>query len=281
MVRDVRFIILGSGTSAGVPVIGCECAVCTSSDRRDKRTRCSAAVMFTDADGHGRLVLIDTSPDLREQALREKLVRCDAILYTHNHVDHTFGLDEVRRFNALMGEPIDVFAEEHTMQHLFRVYKHIFEKHRNVNDSFVATLTPRVIDPAKPIDLFGVRFTPLRFLHGRLPILGFRIEALDEEGKNAKTQAAPLPIAYCTDVSAIPPETWPRLRGLRHVVLDMLRYRHHPTHMNLDQAIAAAEQIGAQQTWFTHMTHDICHAQLDAELPAGMSLAFDGLRLGA
>jgi phosphoribosyl 1,2-cyclic phosphate phosphodiesterase len=250
-------------------------------DPRDKRTRCSAALKFTDSAGRERLVLIDTSPDLREQALRHKLSRCDAILYTHNHVDHTFGLDEVRRFKALMGEPIDIHAEEHTMQHLFRVYKHIFEKHRNINDSFVATLTPHVIDANRPIHLYGVRFTPLRFLHGRLPILGYRIETLDDRGGVAREQPPPLPIAYCTDVSAIPPETWRQLTGLRHLVLDMLRYRHHPTHMNLDQAVAAASQIAAGHTWFTHMTHDISHAKLDAELPQGMSLAYDGLTLSA
>jgi phosphoribosyl 1,2-cyclic phosphate phosphodiesterase len=277
MAGDVEFVILGSGTSSGVPVIGCECEVCRSDDPRDRRTRCSACVRFTDSAGRPRVILIDTSPDLREQALRQRLVRCDTILYTHNHVDHTFGLDEVRRFNAVMNAPIDVFADAHTMEHLFRVYKHIFERDKNINDSFVATLIPHLLDPLRPLDLHGLRFTPLRLLHGKAPVLGFRIAAIDADGCIRADQPPPLPLAYCTDVSAIPPETWTRLTNLRTLVLDMLRYRKHPTHMTVDEAIAAAAQIEASNTWFTHMTHDIRHAELDPKLPAGMALAFDGL----
>ena len=276
-VADAQFVILGSGTSAGVPVIGCDCHVCRSEDPRDNRTRCSACVRFLDASGQSRIVLIDTSPDLRMQALRENLNRCDAIVYTHNHVDHTFGLDEVRRFNAVMQAPIDVFADAHTMEHLRRVYRHIFERDKNVNDSFVATLIPHVLDSSRPLDLFGLRFTPLHLLHGRLPVLGFRIEALNERNEIAEQQPDPFPLEYCTDVSSIPPQTWPMLRNLNTLVLDMLRYRHHPTHMTVDQAIAAAQQIEARQTYFTHMTHDISHSELDAQLPCSMSLAFDGL----
>jgi phosphoribosyl 1,2-cyclic phosphate phosphodiesterase len=277
MISAARLVILGSGTSAGVPVIGCHCAVCTSSDGRDRRLRSAACLRFADASGIDRVILIDTSPDLREQALRSRLDRCDAIVYTHNHVDHTFGLDEVRRFNALMNTPIPIYGDERTLEHLHRVYRHIFEQHKNVNDSFVATLIPHLIDVGKSIDLFGVRFEPLRLLHGKLPILGFRIEALSEDGTIAHEQPAPFPLAYCTDVSAIPPETWPRLTGLHTLVLDMLRYRKHPTHFTVDEAIAAATQIAARQTYFTHMTHDIAHSELDADLPENMHLAYDGL----
>jgi phosphoribosyl 1,2-cyclic phosphate phosphodiesterase len=278
-VHDVQFIILGSGTSAGVPVIGCSCDVCTSSDPRDRRLRCSACLRFTDGAGRPRVILLDTSPDLREQALRERLDRCDAIVYTHHHVDHIFGLDEVRRFNALMNAPIDVYADEHTMEALHRVYRHIFDRDRNANDSFVATLIPHLIDPARPIDLFGVRLRPLRLLHGRMPILGFRVEAVDGAGRVAPAQPPPLPLAYCTDVSAIPPETWPALRGLRTLVLDMLRERRHPTHLTVDQAVAIAGEVGAERTWFVHMSHDVRHADLDPRLPPGMALAYDGLML--
>lgn len=277
-----RILFLGTGTSAGVPVIGCDCRTCTSSDPRDNRLRTSSSVSWIDPDGQDRLVLIDTSPDLRQQVLRHGLARCDAILYTHNHVDHTFGLDETRRFNMLMQAPIDVYAEASTMESLHRVYRHIFKKEQNVNASFVATLIPNVIDDEAPIDLFGLRFTPLRFLHGRLPVLGFRIEALDrdEPGKVAAIQPPPLPFAWCTDVSAIPPETWGRLEGVRTLALDLLRIRKHPTHFSFDEAVAAADQIGAEQTWFIHMTHDIHHSTHDDELPDGMSFAFDGLELG-
>jgi phosphoribosyl 1,2-cyclic phosphate phosphodiesterase len=278
-VRDVELIVLGSGTSAGVPAIGCDCEVCTSDDPRDRRLRCSSCLRFVDADGQERTILLDASPDLREQALRHRLRRSDAILFTHHHVDHVFGLDEVRRFNLLMRAPIDVYGEPRTLEALGRIYKHIFEQEKNVNDSFVATLIPHLLEPGLVLDLFGLRVTPLRLLHGRLPILGFRVEALDAAGDVADEQPGPLPLGYCTDVSSIPPESWGVLGGLRNLLLDMLRPRHHPTHLTVDQAVAAADQIGAERTWFVHMTHDILHADLDPRLPEGMGLAWDGLRL--
>ncbi|MGD9690236.1 MAG: MBL fold metallo-hydrolase [Phycisphaerales bacterium] len=277
----MRFVFLGTGTSAGVPAIGCSCAVCASIDPRDNRLRSGAAVCFTDARGQERVILIDATPDLRQQALRFGITRCDAIVFTHNHVDHTFGLDEVRRFNAVQRTPIEIWAEDHTMDHLRRVYQHIFARDANVNDSFVATLIPRRIDPGmvegSGFEVFGVRFTPLRLLHGRLPILGFRIE---REGARAPSQAAdPFPLAYCTDVSAIPPETWPRLRGLGTLVLDALRHRHHPTHLTLADAVNIADQVGARRTYFTHIAHDLPHEETNATLPEGMQLAHDGLVL--
>jgi phosphoribosyl 1,2-cyclic phosphate phosphodiesterase len=291
-VGDVELVMLGSGTSAGIPVIGCDCAVCTSDDPRDQRTRPAACLRFTDSQGQPRVVLVDTSPDLREQALRHKLQRCDAILFTHNHVDHTFGLDEVRRFNAVMRAPIPIYAEPSTLSFLGRIYRHIFAKEKNVNESFVATLIPHELEVDRSLDLHGLRFTPLRLLHGRLPILGYRVEALgppfgpegreDNAGMEARAEVAerqpgPLPLAYCTDVSGVPPETWPRLTGLRTLILDMLRYRRHPTHFSVDEAVETAARVGADRTFFTHMTHDIRHADLDRELPEGMALAYDGL----
>lgn len=279
LVSDVSFTLLGTGTSAGVPVIACNCEVCQSEDPRDKRTRCSAALLFNDPVGKERMILIDTSPDLREQSLRHKFTRCDAIFYTHGHVDHTFGLDEVRRFNAVMQAPIDLYADPPTMSHLQRVYQHIFRRDENINDSFVATLLPHLIDPDRPIDLFGIRFTPLKLLHGRQPVLGFRLEALDRRHNIAEPQPGPFPLAYCTDVSAIPPETWSQLTDLNTLILDMLRYRSHPTHFTVDESIAAAERIAAKHTYFTHMTHDILHADLDARLPETMHLGYDGLTL--
>ncbi len=282
----MRFTFLGTGTSSGVPAIGCGCLVCTSADPRDNRLRAGAAVSFVDPQGRDRTVLIDATPDLRQQAIRFGVKRCDAIVFTHNHVDHTFGLDEVRRFNVLQETPIEVWAEDHTMDHLRRVYQHIFEKHANVNDSFVATLIPRRIEPAMVngvgIDLFGMRFTPIRLLHGRLPILGFRIEpgGLRAGGSAGGRAAGPFPLAYCTDVSGIPPETYPLMRGLETLVLDALRKRHHPTHLTLASAVDISERIGARRTFFTHMSHDLGHAETNAELPEGMALAHDGLELG-
>jgi phosphoribosyl 1,2-cyclic phosphate phosphodiesterase len=292
----MRLTFLGTGTSAGVPAIACGCRVCTSPDPRDNRLRTGAALEFTDPLGRPRTVLIDCTPDLRQQALRAGLTRCDAVLFTHNHVDHTFGADELRRFNVAQRGPVDIYAEPHTMEHLRRVFKHIFEREHNVNDSFVATLIPHAIAPAGPFELYGLTITPVRLLHGRLPILGFRIDpppsgepardapAPGSAAEYADPEAAPrepvLPLAYCTDVSAIPPESWRPLRGVRTLVLDALRKRHHPTHFTLDQAISAAERIGAASTYFVHMAHDLKHDETDAELPEGMHLAYDGLVLG-
>jgi len=280
---DIELTILGSGTSAGVPIIGCDCETCCSDDPRDRRLRTSAFLRLRRGDEE-RIILIDTSPDLREQALRHRLKRCDAILYTHNHVDHTFGLDEVRRFNAIMRSPIDLYADGHTLDHLHRVYRHIFERDRNVNDSFVATLIAHEIAierPIMPLPGFNLRAVPIALLHGNLPVLGYRFDLVDDDGEPCAEQPGPLPLAYCTDVSAIPPRTWSRLTGLRTLILDALRFRSHPTHFTVDEAVSAAERIGADRTWLIHMTHDIRHAELDPRLPDGVALAFDGLVVGA
>lgn len=306
----MRFTFLGTGTSAGVPLIACSCATCTSDDPRDKRLRTGACVRWTDGEGRERVVLIDATPDLRQQALREGLMRCDAILFTHNHVDHVFGLDDVRRFNAAMRAPIDVYAERSVLDDLRRIYRHVFEQDKNVNKSFVATLVPNAIEPGRPIDLHGVRFTPLRLLHGHLPIVGWRIErvpngqrATGPQGHTGIGHGAqgtwhnapgtghgahgtghdpdPFPLAYCTDVSGVPTESWRALTGLKTLVLSALRFRKHATHLTLDEALRVAEQAGAARTWFIHMAHDIRHAEVEPTLPGGVSLAYDGLTLGA
>ncbi len=276
----MRLIFLGTGTSAGVPAIGCDCQVCTSADPRDQRLRTSAAVAWTDPTGQERCVLLDAGPDLRQQALRARLRRLDAVFFTHNHVDHTFGLDEVRRFNVVQRGPIDVFADAHTTEHLRRVYRHIFDRDQNVNDSFVATLIPHLIDPDRAIEYHGMRFTPLRILHGRLPILGFRIEPVTPAPPSSPDeQGSPFPLAYCTDVSAIPPETYRKLTGLKTLVLDALRHRKHPTHFTLEEAVRVADQVGAEKTYFVHMAHDLPHQETEDSLPENIHLAWDGLVL--
>ncbi len=279
LVSDVRLLLLGTGTSAGVPVIGCECAVCSSDDPRDRRTRSGAALLFRDEGGQERVVLLDCGPDHREHSIRHRLRRADAILFTHDHVDHTFGLDDVRRYNALMKTPIGVYCDERTRDFLERVYRHIFRRHENVNDSFVADLFVRTIRAGEPIDVHGMRFSPFEVLHGRLPVLAFRIEALDETGRIAKVQPGPLPLAYCTDLSAMPPAAWPLLRGLETLVLDCLRFRAHPTHLTVAQATGIAREADARRTVFVHMTHDILHARDGAQLPDGMEFGYDGLVL--
>ncbi|MCX5689599.1 MAG: MBL fold metallo-hydrolase [Planctomycetota bacterium] len=278
----MKFTFLGTGTSAGIPMIGCSCEVCTSSDPRDQRLRTAACLRFTDERGIDRIVLLDAGPDLRVQAIREGLNRCDAIFFTHNHVDHVFGLDEVRRFNAVQRSAIEIYADDHTMDSLERIYKHIFEKDRNVNSSFVATLLPfRIhaaqIEAASPTRLFGVNFIPVPLLHGRLPILGWRIEP-DESLLTPEAREI-FPLAYCTDVSAVPPGSWSLLQGVKTLVLDALRHRAHPTHLTVDQALSIAEHVGAQQTYFVHMAHDLPHQTTQDQLPPGRFLAHDGLTL--
>ena len=308
---------LGTGTSGGVPTIACDCPTCTSDDPRDTRLRTAACVRWTDDGGHARVALIDTGPDLRQQALRHGLTRCDGIFITHNHVDHIFGLDEVRRFNAANNmEPIDVFAEPYAWDALHRVYQHVFDRKSNFNNSFVAHLMQHVIampdedqgrqpvpldagsrkqhinDLARrtqggagaPIDLHDMRFTPIRFLHGRQPILGFRIEPvpgsdLARRCAQAGGAAPGFPFAWCTDVSAVPPRSWSVLAGVRTLALDGLRHRHHPTHMTLEQASHAAAEIGADRTWLIHIAHEVLTARDEPALPPGVRLGVDGLTL--
>ncbi|MCK4872505.1 MAG: MBL fold metallo-hydrolase [Phycisphaerales bacterium] len=269
----MKVTLLGTGTSSGVPMIACDCPTCTSDDPRDNRTRCSALIETIDRDGQHRAILIDAGPDLHFQAIRHHLWRCDAILLTHNHVDHIFGLDETRRFNVAQGAPIDVYADQHTIDSVKRIFQHIFEPHLSVNHSFVASLVPHVITETDSLDLFGIRITPIPLMHGKLPIFGFRIE-----DTNPDSYAGP--IAYCTDVSHIPPKSSPLLADLDVLILDALRPHPHPTHLTLDDAIDEAQRIAARQTYFIHMAHSIKHADVDPTLPPGINLAYDTLTLG-
>ena len=271
----MRFVFLGTGTSSGVPAIGCDCRVCTSTDPRDNRLRTSAAILFTDPQGHERTILLDAGPDLRQQALRAKLTRCDAILFTHNHVDHTFGLDEVRRFNVTQRAPVAVYGSEHTLDFLKKAFQHIFDPKRNVNDSFVATLIAHRIQAGHAFELYGLRITPIPLLHGKLDVLGYRIEP----APGSTVVSDLLPLAYCTDVSALPTESWKLLAGVRTLVLDALRHRHHPTHLTLGQAVSIAQEVGPAHAYFIHMAHDLPHQETEDELPENMHLAYDGLEL--
>ena len=261
--------LLGTGTSAGVPLIGCDCATCTSDDPRDRRLRTAAMLRFNDSHGTRRTVLLDVGPDHRQQALEHRIDRADHILLTHSHVDHVWGLDEVRRYNALMGSPIPVIGDARTIEELHRIYAHIFDRARNANDSWVADLTAVRIEPGEVLDCHGIRATAVPMLHGRLPILAWRFDG-----------PGPLfPLVYATDVNGIPPESWRHLAGTRTLVLDGLRFRAHPTHFTIDQAVDAASRIGAARTVLVHMTHDVLHERDSLGLPQGVEFGFDGLEL--
>lgn len=249
----LRLTILGSGTSHGVPMIGCECAVCTSPDPRDKRTRTSA--VFSYNDHH---VLIDTGPELRGQCLAADIRIVHAILYTHHHADHVAGLDDVRRFNWLLKRPIDVYGSAATLAQVRRMFAYAFH-----DDPDYPSAKPelRTNEVTGPFELFGRRVMPIPLMHGSLPVLGWRIGDM----------------AFCPDCNQIPPDTRPLLDGLDVLVLDALRRRPHPTHFNLEQAIAAAREVGAARTYFIHIAHELGHAATNAELPKGMELAWDGM----
>jgi len=266
---DAVLTLLGTGTSAGVPLIGCDCATCTSDDRRDRRLRTAAMLRFDDAQGVRRTVLLDVGPDHRQQALEHRIDRADHILLTHSHVDHVWGLDEVRRYNALMGTSIPVIGDDRTIDEVRRIYAHIFDRGRNANDSWVADLSAVRISPGDSIDCHGITATAVQMLHGRLPILSWRFDG-----------PGPLfPLVYATDVNGIPPDSWRHLMGTRTLVLDGLRFRSHPTHFSIDQAVDAATRIGASRTVLVHMTHDILHVRDARNLPEGIEFGFDGLEL--
>lgn len=252
---SVTLTILGSGTSHGVPMIGCDCRTCRSDDPRDRRTRASAAVTFA-----GRTVLIDTGPELRLQCLTNAIERVDAVLYTHAHADHVTGLDDLRVFNEWQAADIPIYGDADTLARLRRMFAYAFD-----GDDDYPSAKPRLVphEVAGPFALFGERITPIPLLHGPAAVLGFRVGD----------------IAYCTDCSAIPAASLPLLEGLSALILDGLRRRPHPTHLTIDEAVALAERIGARRTYFTHIAHELRHAETNATLPPGMALAYDGLRV--
>jgi phosphoribosyl 1,2-cyclic phosphate phosphodiesterase len=256
--RDLtgRLLFLGTGTSVGVPLVGCGCDTCLQGGPRDVRTRSSVLVGLP--AGH---LLVDTTPDLRGQLLREKIGKVDAVLYTHDHVDHVYGLDDVRPLCFHSGRPMRVLCEERVEERIRKAFDYAFAAAPPAGGGVPRLAFERI--GTTPFDLLGATVVPLRLRHGPLDVLGFRF------GK----------VAYCTDTSGIPDETWPILEGLDVLVLDCLRPSRHPTHFSLAEALEVAARVGARRTLFIHLSHELPHEATSAELPAGVELAYDGLEV--
>ncbi|MEO6213350.1 MAG: MBL fold metallo-hydrolase [Vicinamibacterales bacterium] len=252
----MKITFLGTGTSHGVPMIACDCAVCGSTDPRDARLRPSIYVQMDD----GTSILVDAGPDLRQQALTYQIRRVDAILFTHGHADHILGIDETRRLSAILGGPMPCYGDALTIRDIRRMFAYAFDE-GTPSGGGLPQLNLTVIDGS--VLLNGHEIQPVPLFHGSREILGFRFGAF----------------AYLTDCNRIPDQSWPLLHNLQVVVLDALRERPHPTHFSLSEAVEAARRIAARQTFFTHMTHDLGHEATNARLPEHMALAYDGLEL--
>jgi phosphoribosyl 1,2-cyclic phosphate phosphodiesterase len=253
-----QMILLGTGTSVGVPTIGCGCDVCLSDNPKNVRTRTSAILGFP-----GGNLLIDTGPDLWRQLTRERIGLVHAVLYTHEHSDHVMGMDDLRLFPFFIGRSVPLLCEEKVEQRLRAAFDYAFRNEEQTHDG----ATPKVEFERiglTPFEALGQRVVPIRLPHGpKFQVLGFRFGN----------------IAYCTDVSEVPTEADEALQGLDVLVLDALRARPHPTHLSLQQAIATAERLGAKRTVFTHISHELDHERTNATMPPGMELGFDGMRI--
>jgi phosphoribosyl 1,2-cyclic phosphate phosphodiesterase len=249
---SLRVTMLGSGTSTGVPVIGCTCAVCTSSDPRNRRTRPGLRLDWED-----RVVLVDTPIDFREQALRFAIERVDAVLFTHQHADHIFGLDDLRIFNFRQRSAVPCYGSSATLAALRRVFAYAFEDGQEGGGKPQLELR----EVRSPFVLLGRLVTPVPVWHGELEVFGYRIGSF----------------AYVTDVSRIPEESHAALRGVDTLILGALRYRPHPTHFTIAEATEAAARIGARRTIFTHLAHDVDHGRPAEPLAAGVEFGYDGL----
>jgi phosphoribosyl 1,2-cyclic phosphate phosphodiesterase len=255
-----RLIVLGSGTSTGVPVIGCDCRVCLSDDPRNRRMRPSVLLMLP----RGNL-LVDTAPELRLQLVRERIGLVHAIAYTHHHADHVFGLDDARLFPKYTGGPVPLFCEAQTEEMIRRAFDYAFnERAARIPSGGVPRLRFERIAPAVPFEVLGQTVLPVRLEHGRhVEVLGFRVGDL----------------AYCTDVSRIPEASWPLLQGLDTLILDALRVEPHPTHFSLSEALEVVGRLRPRRTFLTHLSHGFDHGPTEAGLPPGVALAYDGLAL--
>jgi len=248
----MRLTFLGTGTSQGIPVIGCDCRVCTSRDPKDVRRRASVAI-----ESNGATVIIDTSPEFRLQVLDAGIKHLDAVLFTHAHADHLHGLDDIRGFNHIQNHPIACHGDAKTLAIVRESFRYIFE-----GTNFGGGLPEIALgEVTGPFTAGGIRFEPVEVLHGPVEILGYRFGGA----------------AYITDASSIPGPSMDKLRGLDVLVLNALRYEPHPTHLSVGESIEIAQKLGARRTFFTHICHRLMHAEVSAALPDGVELAYDSL----
>lgn len=255
----MRLRFLGTGTSFGIPQVGCGCAVCASTDPRDRRTR-SAALVET----AGATILIDTPPELRLQLVAAGIRRLDAVLFTHEHADHINGIDDLRMFSVRRRRPLPVYGPRETLERLRRSFDYIFDDAvLPYEGTSKPTLEIHEVEPGRAVSMAGVEALPLSFRHGNLRVFGYRF------GK----------LAYLTDVKAIPDAERDQLKDLEVLVINALWWRPHPTHLSIGEAVEAARALGARRTYLTHLTHETGHAELAAQLPDGVKPAYDGLSL--
>ncbi len=246
--------ILGSGTSTGIPVIGCSCAVCLSDDPRNQRTRCSALLSYRDSN-----ILIDTATDLRQQMLREEIRHIDAVLYTHAHADHLHGIDDLRVFTLRDKSAIRLYGAAPTLNQIRHNFAYIFDP--TSEPGYIPQLVTCPV--TEHFDLCGLSVVPVPLLHGTMDVFGYRVG----------------PLAYLTDCNGIPEDSLKLLGGVDYLIIDGLRLKPHRTHFNIPQAIAMAQKIGAKHSWLTHLSHEIDHQKLEEQLPPGIRLAFDGQQI--
>ncbi|HET7602216.1 MAG TPA: MBL fold metallo-hydrolase [Gemmatimonadales bacterium] len=253
----MRLRFLGTGTSFGIPQVGCDCQVCHSADARDQRSRSAALVEQDDI-----AVLIDTPPELRLQLIRAQVRKLDAVLYTHEHADHIAGIDDLRAFSVQSGQPLPVYGPPETVSRLARAYEYIFDDDvQPVAGTSKPRLQARALEAGRTTVIAGLPVVPLELFHGAMRVFGYRIG----------------PLAYITDVKSVPPAVYPALQDVQVLVLNALWWRPHPTHLSIPEAIAVAQQVGAPRTFLTHLTHETGHAALAAALPPGIAPAYDGL----
>lgn len=252
----MKVTFLGTGTSQGVPLIGCHCDVCTSTDKRDNRLRCSVWIQTPEAS-----VVVDSGPDFRYQMLRAGVHHLDAIVYTHGHKDHVAGMDDVRAYNFFSNKPVELYATEETQQTLKREFSYVFS---GDNYPGIPKVNLTTINANESFSINGLTFTPILVKHMYMNVLGFRIGDF----------------TYITDANYISPEEADKITGSKVLVLNALRHAKHPSHYTLDEAIEVAKSSGVEDTYFTHISHQLGkHSEIEHQLPEGIHLSYDGLTL--